>query len=560
MFPTGLRPVLGSPTAGLSVVGLERIPLAMTLGGPRNLPPGAASLLQASDSKYRDARRDFARASFWWTMSSFVTWVTNELNPNKVPRITQTSPRIWWNNLEAGFKWDDNTFTFNQIAHPVQGALYYNSFRNHGFPFWAGGLRFWESAVFYTLLGSVAWECCGESQLASLNDLITTTIGGAALGEMTYRTSSWILDDTTPAFNRDWRETASGILNPLRFFDRLLTRHLHLMPVNNARGAPEEPPESDYIAAAGWRSLGDGADRQGAAFLEAGWRRGSLLMLDDTIQNKPYALFSVATEVNLGDEDAPLIPRAQIEGSLYFWDVEGRPGPAEQRVAEQDPDTATLHKLLLLHNLDYFENSAFRYGAQSLGLSLFSNFQRGPFLWRSQLGGDMAILAAIKSEEAWRADIEGYQEQDRHYDFTMGPGVRGKVGIALAKEQGEHRRFIDLSYQYHRLFTLNGSNGPITESGTNGGYWDSWHGVHVLGARVKLLDVSDGAWGVDLDYLGFWRRSTFTNPEIPIERQVVHEHIPQFRIMVTWEERRLRGTPDSDVPGPIYLPPSIPTL
>ncbi len=529
----------------------DRAAFASSLLGPSDLALGGRSLQQESDSTYWGARRGFARASFWWTMSSFAVWVTNELNPNKIPRITQTSPRIWWSNIEAGFQWDDNTFMYNQIAHPYHGAAFYNSFRNHGFPFWAGGLRFWESAVFYTFLGSLAWECCGESQLMSTNDLITTTMGGAALGEITYRTSSWILDDTATGFDRLWRELTAGILNPPRLFDRLLTRHL--TPINVTRGPKldeEQPTQSDLIAAVGWRSQGKEEDRQKGVFLEMGWRWGNLLALDDTIKHKPFALFSVASEINLGGQ-GPLVGRAQIEGSLYFWDVDGPAATDGDTPSVQPEDTSqepSVHKLLVVHNLDYFHNQAFRFGAQSVGLSLFSSFQRGGFLWRSQLGGDMAVLAAVESEEAHRAGIVGYQEREREYDFTMGPGVRGKLGVALVRDQGAHRRLLDLSYQYHRLFTLSGSNDD---------YWDSWHDVHALGARLKLLPSPLGAWGLDFDFFGFWRTSHYTNPAI--QRPLVGEFTPQFRIMLTWEERGLPPPADTsaDQPGRIYLPPSL---
>ena len=72
-------------------------------------------------------------------------------------------------------------------SHPFNGAAYYNSSR-------ANGLGFWPSAGF-ALGGAFEWECCGETQPMSFNDMFSTTIGGIALGESQYRLSSEILNN-----------------------------------------------------------------------------------------------------------------------------------------------------------------------------------------------------------------------------------------------------------------------------------------------------------------------------------------------------------------------------
>jgi hypothetical protein len=77
--------------------------------------------------------------------------------------------------------WDDTDgFKVNQVGHPYQGALYFNSGRANGF-------NFYESMAF-SALGSFTWETIFESQAPSVNDLITTTFASAPpLGEMLHR-------------------------------------------------------------------------------------------------------------------------------------------------------------------------------------------------------------------------------------------------------------------------------------------------------------------------------------------------------------------------------------
>ena len=42
----------------------------------------------------------------------------NRLNKDETANV---GPRSWWQNLKAGFEWDDNPWLVNQIGHPYQG-------------------------------------------------------------------------------------------------------------------------------------------------------------------------------------------------------------------------------------------------------------------------------------------------------------------------------------------------------------------------------------------------------------------------------------------------------
>jgi hypothetical protein len=82
-------------------------------------------------------------------------------------------------NLHSRWAWDQDWLLVNQFGHPYQGSLYYNAARANGFNFYA-------SAAF-TLAGSTLWELLGETTAPSMNDRISTTLGGAAFGEMLHR-------------------------------------------------------------------------------------------------------------------------------------------------------------------------------------------------------------------------------------------------------------------------------------------------------------------------------------------------------------------------------------
>ncbi|MCK5759704.1 MAG: DUF3943 domain-containing protein, partial [Candidatus Delongbacteria bacterium] len=88
-------------------------------------------------------------------------------------------------NLLNPWVWDDDNFEVNQIGHPYQGKLYYSIARHYGYNYFQG--------LAFTALGSIQWEYFMEIERPAVNDLITTTLGGAMLGEITDRVSNQIL-------------------------------------------------------------------------------------------------------------------------------------------------------------------------------------------------------------------------------------------------------------------------------------------------------------------------------------------------------------------------------
>lgn len=90
-------------------------------------------------------------------------------------------------NFKHGFEWDDDHLGTNMFAHPYNGSLFYNAGRSNGF-------NFWQSELF-AIGGSAMWEMFMECEYPSTNDIIATPVGGAAIGEVLYRTSDLVLDD-----------------------------------------------------------------------------------------------------------------------------------------------------------------------------------------------------------------------------------------------------------------------------------------------------------------------------------------------------------------------------
>lgn len=93
--------------------------------------------------------------------------------------------KVTWDDAshfyEHELTWDTDWYWTNFVLHPYQGGLYYMGARN-------SNLNQLESFG-VTVVGSAIWEWFFETNSPSTNDMIYTTVGSFAVGEMLYRLS-----------------------------------------------------------------------------------------------------------------------------------------------------------------------------------------------------------------------------------------------------------------------------------------------------------------------------------------------------------------------------------
>ena len=215
---------------------------------------------------------------------------------------------INWNtikeNFKHGFEWDDDHLSTNMFAHPYNGSLFYNAGRSNGYNYWQSGL--------FAIGGSAMWEMFMECEYPSTNDIIATPVGGAAIGEVLYRTSDLILDDRTTGGKRFGRELAAFIVSPMRGFTRIVTGRAWERRTTAGRRFGMPPISIDFSL--GMRMLAfhgdDNITKAGATArlnIEYGDR------FDDS--NIPYDYFNFLMELN-AMKTQPLLSRVEIMGRL----------------------------------------------------------------------------------------------------------------------------------------------------------------------------------------------------------------------------------------------------
>ena len=215
------------------------------------------------------------------------------------------------NNIRTGWAWDNDSFVQNQAGHPYQGSMYYNAVRSNGYGYWAGGLG--------TILGSLSWEMFCETDPPSINDILTTTAGGMAMGEVFWRLSDLILDDSAAGRERFWREAAALAVNPVRGVNRVLRGQVR------ARGAvlPGASPAVSITAGLGARALSASGSEGPAAGTQAyiGIEYGESF---DVQGNKPYDWFTFTLKAGAG-RNCSALQHVSILGRLYgkSWRTNG---------------------------------------------------------------------------------------------------------------------------------------------------------------------------------------------------------------------------------------------
>jgi len=118
-------------------------------------------------------------------------------------------------NFRHGFDWDTDALSTNFFMHPIQGSIYFNTARSNGYSY--------QSSLMVAVMGSLQWEFFMEVMPPSINDLLVTSVSGAMLGELFYRITSLIIDESESGFVRFVKEFSSGLIAPGRFFNRLAT-------------------------------------------------------------------------------------------------------------------------------------------------------------------------------------------------------------------------------------------------------------------------------------------------------------------------------------------------
>ncbi|MCH7774012.1 MAG: DUF3943 domain-containing protein [Bacteroidetes bacterium] len=371
----------------------------------------------------------------------------------------------WWRNISYGWEYDGDAFLTNYFAHPYHGNLYFNVGRTNGY-------NFWESSA-WAATGSMLWEYFGETFRPAINDWVNTTLNGITLGEVLYRLSAMLTDNTATGTNRVLREIGGALLNPLRGFNRLISGETGKLFPN-----PEDRKSKEYLVTvnAGIRSLDK--DGEGDNFAKEHIEEGLFVfdmfygnLFNENIK-KPFSTFQLSLALSSG---SPSLTRLQAYGNLFGQYLMNRKN--------------TQHLLVATLDYNYFNNPGFIYGGTSVVPRLVSRFLIGESTrFITNIGIDLIAMGATPND--YFTDPEG-----RNYDF--GPGI----GIILrASIQNYIWDLVEIVYTSKWIYT---QSEPAR----------SRHHIHLLMISGQLPIRKYFAIGIGIG--AYWRNSYYEDfPDI----------------------------------------------
>jgi hypothetical protein len=339
-------------------------------------------------------------------------------------------------NVQHGFVWDNDQFSTNLLGHPYHGGLYFNAARSNGMSF--------VQSLPYAAAGSLMWEYFMENEPPSINDYISTSIGGAVLGEITFRLSDLLIDDRATGFNRFGRELLIALVSPMRGLNRIAGGDAWKIR-NKGNERYGDIPLGFYVET-GHRGLAENSEIKNkldnGMYIDVRLNYGNLFSEDS---EKPYDAFTLRTSFNFFSKQ-PVIGNINVVGQLWGKNISLKSKKSTlhfgvfQHFDYYDSNTVVAEQRIRSYRIA--ETAAVGTGAQfKINVSKNKTFVSSAYLTGILLGGSIT---------------DYYHVTNRDYNLGSGFGTKASAGL-LGRKAG-----FNIKVEDYRLFTWRGYN-PETD-------------------------------------------------------------------------------------------------
>ena len=395
---------------------------------------------------------------------SLARWIRHWDDP--ADNWAKVSSKTWWQNISQGWEYDGDNFTTNNFAHPYHGSLFFNAGRTNGYDFW-------ESTA-WSLSGSAVWEFFGETFRPAFNDWIYTGIGGVNLGEIFYRLSSMVTDNTASGSERVWSEIFGTLINPVRGFNRAISGEMGRNFPNPKWSRPD-----DFLIAfdAGTRSIDKDGDNSYTDKDVEGIFNFHLYYGNRFKAKKPFEFFGFNFALASG---SPHFTTLNSSGFLFGYNL-------EKNKHRFDVNLDFNYNNLIKEEISGTDTvyNGFLFGTTQLYPHIASKFPIGEKTnLETQIGINAILMGATPND--YYIDVEG-----RNYDF--GPGVGTRI---VASIQNGIWNYVSLLYYGAWLWTQ-------TEPS------DSRHHIHFLIVEAQYPFTPYFSVGISAGI--YWRNSYYDN-------------------------------------------------
>lgn len=397
-------------------------------------------------------------------------------------------------HFRHGFVWDNDSFSGNQFSHPYHGAMCYNAARENGLSYGV--------SLIYPVIGSAAWEMLCETNAPAINDLLSTGIGGAAVGEVLHRTSDIFFDDSKTGVDRVVREIIGTALNPVRAAQRLFTGEMWRVSKYRGKRIPASP--YTFNVTIGRRVLFENSNAEknaiGLPYIKFDFNYGERFTKNG--KTRPFDFFKLSLLANLSDHN-PSVGDMNIVGRIADKQIETKNG--------WNLDIGFYQTVKYVDH--YGKHSQFTRNfpiiseAVSFGCGVYSEHKGR----RGMVSNDMILNAVVLG--ATNSDYDKhYPEQYMHtrrYNFGSGLSLRNTFDYTIYK-----RLSMGDDLYLMQLFTPS-SDSPeerqaqierCEEINTMG---DRGSNSIVMNTAYVALNVSK-FFKINVGFSVYWRRSVYT--------------------------------------------------
>lgn len=334
-------------------------------------------------------------------------------------------------NIKTGFVWDNDQFSTNLFAHPYHGGLYFNAARSNG-------LTFWESAP-YAFCGSLMWETICETEPPAINDLMATTVGGIAIGEVTHRLSALVYDDRKRGWSRFWREFLGTVICPIGGLNRILSGDAWKVRHDYYKYHDYDRLPVHAQIGVGYRYLADNNSLfrgEGTPYINVALDYGDPFNEEE---RKPYDYFTADITFGLSSNQ-PLVSSIHLLGRL--WGAPVRTGKIQTEFG-------------LFQHFNYYDSQPVKDGTSLVPYRISEAASAGPgLICRFPSVGNLTRLEQrifVNGILLGGSLTDHYNVIDR--DYNMGSGYSAKTSTLLGF--GKYG-FLSVLADYYRIFTWKG--------------------------------------------------------------------------------------------------------
>jgi hypothetical protein len=286
------------------------------------------------------------------------------------------------------------------------------------------------------------WEYLLENELPSINDFISTPVGGVCLGEITFRLSDLLIDNRSIGFNRFGREFLTFLISPVREFNRIISGEA--WKVGHTTGRVEKTPPVRFSVTNGYRVLAESREIKfdHSMYLDLNLYYSNIFSEDN---EKPYDAFILNSQFNFFSYQ-PLISNVGVISQIW-----GKNIPLKNKHLD-------LHWGVFQH-FDYYDSKAFFKGERinSYKISEAAAFGIGGQLKANLLSKATFVMSSYLNAVLLGGSITDYYRVTNR-DYNIGSGFSTKTNMRLMI--GKSIEF-NADIKDYRLFTWKGYDPEI---------------------------------------------------------------------------------------------------